>query len=73
MLLAEKEEMKPGMVSRLQTLGTGGRDASQYAHVYTHTESVSKTRMLHVTLNQDLITRDFSKVRDKSWWQELIH
>ena len=67
MLLAEKEEMKPGMVSRLQTLGTGGRDASQYAHVYTHTKSVSKSRMLHVTLIQDLITGCFSKVRDKSW------
>ena len=67
MLLAEKEEMKPGMVSCLQTLGIGGRDASQYVHVYTHTESVSKPRMLRLTLIQDLITRDFSKVRDKSW------
>jgi hypothetical protein len=55
------------MVSHEQTLGIRGRDASQYAHVYTHTESVSKTRMLHVTLNQDLITQIFSKVRDESW------
>ena len=55
------------MVSCLQTLGIGGRDASQYAHVYTHTKSVSKSRMLHVTLIQDLITGCFSKVRDKSW------
>ena len=61
MLLAEKEEMKTWYGLTPTNTQIGGRD------VYTHTESVSKTRMLHVTLKQDLITSCFSKVRDKSW------
>ena len=62
MLLAEKEEMKTwyGLMPT-NTYGVAGRDASQYAHVHTHTGSVSKNRMLHVTLIQDLITRGLFK------------
>jgi hypothetical protein len=68
MLLAEKEEMKTWHgLTPTNTHGIAGSDVSQYAHVHTHTGSVSKNRMLHVTQNQDLITRVFSKVRDKSW------